>query len=112
MGAVRTSRRDKWDRSPAVSRYYAWRDELRLRLGISLDTRWQDCQEVHITAVFGTHQYAVWGKPYLEKPDADNIWKAVTDACLAEDCGVHTLSCKKLWGPEDCLDLLFVGLLR
>lgn len=112
MGAVRTSRRDKWDRSEAVQRYYAWRDALRAYLGLTLSTRWADCREVHVVAHFGTNIHSTWGLPYLETPDADNIYKAVTDACFAEDRGIWRQSCAKLWAQHDHMDLQFIGLLR
>ena len=112
MGAVRTSQSDKWNERPAVVRYYAWRDALRTHLGLTLQTRWLDCREVHITAQFATNIHAVWGKPYLEKPDADNIYKAVTDALFAEDQGIWFQTCRKVWGQYDKLDLQFVGLRR
>lgn len=112
MGAVRTSRSDKWNPSPAVQRYYAWRDALRAHLGITLKTRWTDCREVHIGAYFHTNIHTLWGQPHLETPDADNIYKAVTDACFAEDKGIYAISCIKMWGQKDELYINFVELLR
>lgn len=112
MGAVRTSRKDKWEPRPAVQRYYAWRDALRAYLGVTRATPWTDCDEVIIVAHFKTKAQTLWGLPHKEKPDIDNIYKAVTDALFPEDCGIWHDDTRKLWGPENVLELTFVGLRR
>jgi len=80
-------------------RYRAFADELRLRLG-AIDLN-------GYTLTFGLPMPKSWtkkkkaqmlGKPHTQKPDIDNLLKALLDAVYADDSCVHTLSgVKKVW---------------
>lgn len=95
----RQTRSDKWKKRPAVLRYRAFADELRLR-------------KVDMPA-FGAHiifvmpmpkswsqkrKCAMRGQPHESKPDKDNLEKAFLDAIHKEDSGVWDGQVTKLWG--------------
>ena len=40
------------------------------------------------------------GKPHQQKPDKDNLEKAILDAVYADDCCVWDGRATKLWGKE------------
>ena len=43
---------------------------------------------------------SLMGMPHENKPDIDNLVKALLDALLKEDSGVHTIIAKKVWGDH------------
>jgi hypothetical protein len=65
-----------------------------------------------VVAHFKTHLRNLWGLGYKEMPDSDNVYKAVTDALFEEDKGIYGHSCFEYWGPEDKIELKFIGLMK
>lgn len=105
MGAPRQSRRDAWDPSPAVLRYRAYKDELRLKANLAKyvpgDT---------LTVLFYLPMPPSWSakkrqemafKPHQQKPDADNLVKGFLDTLLPDsDCHVYEIHARKQWAEE------------
>lgn len=94
----RMTQRDKWAKRPAVLRYFAFCDQVRAA-GIELG------EVVNVIFVMPmpkswsqTSRNAMDGKPHRQKPDLDNLLKAVSDAALSEDKQIHTITAKKVWG--------------
>lgn len=120
MGAVRQSRRDTWDPTDAVIAYRKWRDRLREHCGVAygkngrlvLDTRFRDADEVCITAYFISPTPSLYGQFYKETPDADNIYKAVTDALFVNDQGIAVATCAKRWGERNEMRIVLTNVLR
>ena len=92
---------DRWNKRPAVMRYRAFCDEVRAL----------DCQVpesgAHVT--FQMPMAKSWskkkktemlGKPHQQKPDVDNLAKALMDAVLDEDEGVWDIRITKVWGID------------
>ena len=46
------------------------------------------------------------GDFHNQKPDIDNLIKAVLDALMAEDCRVHTVFARKFWAEEGGIVIL------
>ena len=101
MGAPRMTQRDRWKRRPVVERYFAFRDQVR-KNQVRIPSA-----GAHVTFVLpmppswsakrrASH---VW-KPHQQRPDVDNLAKALLDAVFAEDCQVHDLRITKLWGEH------------
>ena len=88
----RQTRADKWQRRPCVLRYRAFETFVRLRAR-SVGYAWQDGDAV----LFKIGACASWskgkraallGQPHRQRPDLDNLLKALLDALLPEDSGV------------------------
>lgn len=108
MGKPRMTQRDKWMKRPAVMRYRAFCDELRLKFkkkdftGISLTFHiatppsWSKKKaEAHI------------GKPHKQKPDIDNMVKSVLDALLVDgDEKVWKVCAFKVWSEKSGISIL------
>ena len=45
------------------------------------------------------------GKPHQQKPDVDNICKALLDACLVEDSHVYAITAVKYWAENGAVEL-------
>lgn len=99
VGKPRMTQRDRWARRPAVLRYRAFCDECRLRR-VSLPAA-----GAHVTFVIPMprswskkRRAAMAGQPHQQKPDADNLTKALMDAVHADDAHVWDLRVTKVWG--------------
>lgn len=101
MGAPRMTRRDRWKQRPVVQRYHAFRDQVRaLRVQVPE-------AGAHVTFVIpmppswsrAKREAHRW-QPHQQRPDVDNLAKALLDAVFAEDCRVHDLRVTKLWGDH------------
>ena len=97
----RMTRKDKWAERPSVLRYRAFADELRLKLDRDWDFNHCDIEFViPMPPSWSKKQKALLdGMPHTQTPDIDNLQKALFDAHMAQDCGIHCLhKVRKRWG--------------
>lgn len=99
LGKPRMTRADKWKKRPEVLRYRAFCDEVRLN-NVSLP-------ESGYHVIFVLPMPPSWskkkrslmdGKPHLQKPDKDNLEKALLDAIFGEDSHIWDGRVTKIWG--------------
>lgn len=97
----RMTQRDKWKGRPAVLKYFAYRDFVRLHAG-----PWRIGGQVWIR--FVVPMPPSWskkkraehaGKPHRQRPDLDNYIKGFLD-CWEEDCYVWQVVATKLWALD------------
>lgn len=100
IGKPRMTRRDKWQQRPCVMRYRAFADGLRAAAG----TLPEPADAVIVTAHVAMpaswslkKKAAMAGKPCRQKPDWDNIGKAVCDALFDEDACIWFGVTMKYW---------------
>lgn len=100
MGKPRMTKKDVWAKRPCVLRYWAFKDECRLK------KVWIPDQH-HFVFVFPMAKS--WSKAkraehlaqkHLLKPDKDNAEKALMDAVLEEDSHIWDGRVTKLWGVK------------
>lgn len=101
MGKPRMTRSDKWKQRPEVLRYRAFKDEVRLNK-VSLPE-----SGYHITFVIPMpknwskkKKAEMSGKPHQQKPDKDNLEKALLDAIFEDDCRIWDGRVSKIWGES------------
>ena len=67
------------------------------------------------TVIFGMPMPESWskkkkaeflGKAHQQRPDWDNLGKALSDAVLEEDCGIWDLRCVKIWSSVGYIEIL------
>lgn len=97
----RMTQADKWKKRPAVLKYRAFCDELRLKLPRDFDFN-------YCSITFVIPMPKSWSKkrkdlmgftPHTQTPDLDNYLKALLDAHMSDDSGIHTLNrVRKVWG--------------
>lgn len=99
LGKPRMTRTDKWKKRPEVLRYRAFCDEVRLN-NVSLP-------ESGYHVIFVLPMPPSWskkklslmdGKPHQQKPDKDNLEKALLDAIFGEDSHIWDGRVTKIWG--------------
>lgn len=86
IGKPRMTQRDRWHKRPATAAYWAYKEQVRL-LGICLPE-----SGYHVTFVIPmpkswskTKRAQYVGQPHQQKPDKDNLEKALLDAVFDED---------------------------
>ncbi len=102
--APRQTRRDAFKPRPCVLRYRAYRDELRIYhmqipqpfyhviFVLRMPSRWPQQQRA-----------SMHGKPHQQKPDKDNLEKALLDSVFENDCHIWDGRVTKVWGHTDCV---------
>lgn len=101
VGKPRQTQSDRWKERPAVMRYRAFADELRLKYRGTLP------EEVELN--FHMPMPKSWsakkklemnGKKHQQRPDIDNLIKAVLDALLENDQKVWYIKAHKVWSDK------------
>lgn len=101
VAAPRQSRREVWKPSPATIKYRAFRDEIAAR------KVWKP--ESGDLVVFFMPIPKSWtkkrkaadlGHPHTQRPDVDNLLKALLDASYGEDSHIWAISAAKVWGDR------------
>lgn len=85
----RMTQRDKWAQRKPVMEYFAFRDHLKL-LARQLTFKPSDQMRIWFYLPMPTSwskrkKLEMGGKPHQQKPDRDNLEKAVLDALFTED---------------------------
>ena len=95
----RMTKSDQWKKRPATSRYWAFKDEVQLK-GISVLE-----MGTHITFVMPMpkswskkKKAEFLGEPHQQKPDVDNLTKALLDAIYDDDAHIWDIRTTKIWG--------------
>ncbi|WP_426817657.1 RusA family crossover junction endodeoxyribonuclease [Winslowiella sp. 2C04] len=102
----RQTQRDRWAKRPAVLRYRAFCDEVRFR-GVTLpESGW------HVTFVLPMpdswskkKRAAMNGMPHQQKPDKDNLEKALLDAIFDDDARIWDGRVTKIWGERGSIQI-------
>lgn len=102
----RMTQSDKWKKRPAVLRYRAFCDEVRLRnvelpesgsditFILPMPKSWSKKKRAEINAM-----------PHRQKPDLDNMIKALCDAVHKDDAGIWEFTARKLWGDVGAIEI-------
>lgn len=99
----RMTRSDKWKKPmrPNVSRYFAFKDECRLKN--------VEVPESGARVIFYMPMPKSWSKkkkteyvltPHRQVPDVDNLCKALLDALFGDDSHVYDIRVSKYWDYE------------
>lgn len=100
----RMTRRDKWQKRPAVMRYRAFCDELRDHMRPAHLDNWLTFHIPMPASWSQKKRAAMAGRRHQQKPDIDNLVKAVFDALLKDDSGVSEIHARKLWASTGAIE--------
>lgn len=112
MGKPRMTQQDKWKKRPPVIRYHAFRDEVRrqmrmIEIGDPSDVSWKAYLPIP-KSWSKKKKEEMKGRPHRQRPDRDNIDKAILDSLFEEDCRVSGGRLDKYWddgnGPRIVLE--------
>ena len=101
MGKPRMTQRDRWKKRPRVLRYNAFKDTLRLSTIGKLPkdpSRLSWIAYLPIPASWPKKKKSeMAGKLHRQRPDRDNIDKAILDTLFKEDSGIASGMIEKRW---------------
>jgi len=105
MGAVRQTQADRWKKRPAVLRYRAYSDQLKLAAADQNFVIGERCIMVFEVAMpkswSNKKKELMKGKPHKQKPDIDNLVKGWDSICIEDgDAFIHTVFAAKFWAYE------------
>lgn len=103
MPAPRMTRSDKWKKRPVVMRYFAFRDQVetakiqlqspcKITFYISMPDSWSKRKRSDFN-----------GKPHMNKPDVDNLLKALLDSVFEDDAHMWSVSVEKFWAEKGAI---------
>lgn len=96
MGKPRQTQRDKWKKRPVVLRYRAFCDAVRAHWPTDLDFPEAFAVTFRLP-IPKSRRLLTEDEPHRQRPDVDNMVKALLDALLPEDSAVHTVHASKRW---------------
>ena len=98
--APRMTRRDAWAKRPAVLRYFAFRDEVRLHR-VTIPDRVRIVFVMPMPASWSAKKRAAMdGKPHTVRPDGDNLAKGIFDSVFKDDAHIWDVRYSKIWGQS------------
>lgn len=99
LGKPRMTRADKWKKRPEVLRYRAFCDEVRLNKVTLAESGYHVIFVLPMPPSWSKKKRALMdGKPHQQKPDKDNLEKALLDALFGEDSHIWDGRVTKIWG--------------
>ena len=102
----RMTQRDKWKKRPCVLRYRAFKDQCRVRR-VKLP---QPCRVVfHMPMPRSwteSERSAFDGLPHTQRPDLDNLVKALGDAVCKEDSHLWSIRAEKRWAYHGAIEIV------
>ena len=104
--APRMTRADKWKKRGCVLRYRAFRDLVKLN-GVTIPEHGADIV-FHLPMPGGwslTKINVHKGQPHQQKPDLDNLLKALLDAVFADDCRIWSYRAEKRWAMAGAIEI-------
>lgn len=97
---------DRWKKRPAVMRYWEYKDKVR-KLGIEYKVGHDIIYTLAMPKSWSKKKKEEMnGKPHEQKPDIDNLQKALFDAIFDEDKHIHLVGKqRKIWGYESSIEI-------
>lgn len=96
---------DRWKQRPCVTEYFDFKDDISRQAkkeGFVLSDKLMMQIEIQPPKSYSKKKTeAITGKPHDQKPDIDNIIKAVFDCLAKEDKTIHEIHVRKIWSTEN-----------
>lgn len=103
----RMTRADTWKKRPAVERYWAFKDDLKLNFEIPIPDRFVIKFNVPMPKSWSQKKKKEYfGKPHQAKPDIDNYLKAFLDALCIDDSYVYDVRAMKFWAILGSIEIV------
>jgi Holliday junction resolvase RusA-like endonuclease len=104
--APRMTRSDKWKKRPCVMRYFDFRDKVKEH-NVSFDNGQSITFYMPMPKSWGKKKKTLMdGQPHQQKPDIDNLCKALLDSLFDDDSHIHHIgSLKKIWAYDGSIEI-------
>ncbi len=102
------TRADAWKKRKCVLEYWAFKDEINKQgEGFTLGTAYSALFCIPFPKSYSKKKCReLFLKPHQEKPDLDNILKAVNDSFSKEDKDIYKIKAKKIWAYKPSIVLI------
>ena len=101
----RQTRAERWKQRPCVMRYRQFADQVRLE-GIAINDKSSITFALPMPKSWSKKKKAEMdGQPHRQKPDIDNLAKALMDAIFPDDSILSTLACRKIWSESGYIEV-------
>ena len=103
----RMTQRDKrGDKRPVVARYHAFKDECRLRNVVLPVSSARVVFHIPMPKSWsGKKRIEMCGSRHQQKPDIDNLFKALADAVYLDDSNIWDIRITKRWAVIGSIDI-------
>jgi len=109
IGKPRLTQRDKWANRPCVTRYWEFKDAINLicnSKNFKLADRFSIVFHVKMSKSWSKKKRAEkLGTEHDQKPDIDNMLKAVMDSLLDDDSKVCAVNMEKYWAEKGYVEI-------
>ena len=96
--APRMTQSDRWKKRPCVLRYFAFRDEIKAN-NVTVVSGSDVIFEMPMPKSWSKKKKReMSGKPHIQKPDLDNLLKALLDSIYEDDAHIYKITMSKYWG--------------
>jgi Holliday junction resolvase RusA-like endonuclease len=104
----RMTQSDRWRKRDCTTRYFDFKDALRDALGdAALPQTYRLVFHLPMPPSWSRKKRAVMrGQPHQQKPDIDNLAKAVLDSLYADDAGLWDLHSVKFWADVGAIEII------
>jgi len=100
----RQTQSDRWKKRPCVVRYREFKDQIK---ALGLDVPETGCRLIFVLPMPESwtkkKRAQMNGQPHQQRPDTDNMIKAVLDAVHAEDSQIYHVESLKFWGEAGAI---------
>lgn len=106
IGKPRMTQSDKWKKRACTRNYWAFKDYLN-KDGFQLSNRFSILFCVPFPKSYSKKKCRqLFLKPHQEKPDLDNMLKAVADSLKKEDKDIHEIRARKVWSYKPAIFII------
>ena len=102
LAKPRMTHRDRWAKRPCVTKYWAFKDECKAA-GVTVMSG--DIVTFYIPIPKSRKKKIQPLTPHTQRPDIDNLLKALFDAVLPEDSHIHTITAIKVWDDTGAIEI-------
>lgn len=108
IGKPRMTRADSWKKRPCVLRYWAFKEQVK-DSGLVLSDTCKIIFHVQMPPSWSKKRREEFsGKPHQQKPDIDNMLKALFDALYADDAHIWRVDAEKRWAEDTGIEVRHV----
>jgi len=101
------TQRDKWAKRPCVERYRSFKDLIRLNKVILPTAGWHVVFHMPMPESWPSSKKAIFsGKGHIQRPDLDNLGKALFDAIYDNDSCIWDIRLTKRWAYEGSIEIV------
>lgn len=107
VGKPRMTRSDRWKERPVTTRYWQFKDALKLAYPHQLPPRFAITFHIPMPKSWSNKKKeSMFGQPHQQRPDIDNILKSVMDSLCEDDSYIYDIRMTKKWAVLGSIELI------